>query len=86
VSVEEVMKRHGFTVSASCAGPAWYTKSIEYQGKRAYISVTDKSGDGLPITLDEPVRVGLYDMRSGDKLEPSQDLSSLKSYLESLKD
>ncbi len=84
MNVEEVMKRHGFNLSAGCAGIASYTKWVKYEGKRAYISVTDVSGDGLPMTLHEPVRVEIYDLRSGEELEDSQDIRSLSSYLESL--
>ena len=40
MNIEEVMKSHGFNLSASCAGKASYTKWIKYQGKRAYIAVT----------------------------------------------
>lgn len=84
MSVEDVMKSHGFNISASCAGIASYNRWIKYKGKRAYITVTDISGKSLPITLDEPVQVGIYDLRSGGELEESQDISSLSSYLESL--
>jgi hypothetical protein len=84
MSVEEVMKEHGFKISASCAGQAWYTKFIEYKGRRAYITVMDKNGEGLPQELDEPVRVGIYELRSGEDLEDSRNVSSLNSYLENL--
>jgi hypothetical protein len=84
MSIEEVMKEHGFKISASCAGQAWYTKFVEYKGRRAYITVTDKGGEGLPTSLDEPVLVGIHDVRSGDELEASRNISSLESYLESL--
>jgi hypothetical protein len=84
MSVEEVMKSHGFNLSASCAGKASYTKWIKYQGKRAYIAVHDASGDSFPTTLDEPVRVAILNLRSGDELEPSQVVSSLSAYLASL--
>ena len=84
MNVEEVMKRHGFNLSAGCAGIASYTKWVKYEGRRAYISVTDVSGDGLPVTLHEPVRVEIYDLRSGEELKDSQDIRSLSSYLESL--
>jgi len=78
------MEEHGFKISASCAGQAWYTKFVEHKGRRAYITVTDKGGEGLPTSLDEPVLVGIHDLRSGDELEASQNISSLESYLESL--
>jgi hypothetical protein len=84
MSVEEAMERHGFRIAASCAGKASYTKWVKHKGARAYVTVTDMSEDGLPNSLDEPVRVGIYELRSGDELEPSQDISSLRSYLESL--
>ena len=84
MNVEEIMKRHGFNVSAACAGIASYTKWVKYEGRRAYIRVTDVSGDGLPTTLDEPVQVEIYDLRSGEELEGSRDIPSLGSYLESL--
>lgn len=84
MSVEEVMRTHGFNLSASCAGKASYTKWIKYKGKRAYITVNDASGDGFPTTLDEPVRVTVHDLKSGDELETPQDISSLSSYLASL--
>jgi hypothetical protein len=84
MNVEEVMKTHGFNLSASCAGKASYTKWIKHRGKRAYITVNDASGDSFPNTLEEPVRVAIHDLRSGDEVEPAQDISSLSSYLESL--
>ena len=84
MSVEEIMKDHGFRISASCAGQAWYTKFIDYNGKRAYITVMDQEGEGLPQLLDEPVAVVVYDLRSGDELETYSDVDSLRSYLESL--
>ena len=84
MNVEEVMKSHGFNLSASCAGKASYTKWIKHRGKRAYITVNDATGDSFPNTLEEPVRVAIHDLRSGDEVEPAQDVSSLSSYLESL--
>ena len=84
MSVDEVMQDHGFNFSASCAGKGSYTKWIKYNGKRAYIAVHDVSGDGFPSTLDEPVRVAIHDLRSGDELEAPQDISSLSAYLASL--
>lgn len=86
MNIEEVMKNHGFNLSASCAGKASYTKWIKYKGKRAYITVNDASGDNLPTTMDEPVRVAVHDLKSGNELEDPQDISSLGSYLESLKE
>lgn len=80
------MASHGFNLSASCAGKASFTKWIKYNGKRAYITVNDASGDSFPTSLDEPVRVATHDLRSGDELEAALDFSSLSSYLESLKD
>jgi hypothetical protein len=84
MSVEDVMEKHGFHISASCSGKASYTKWIKHKGKRAYVAVTDVSEEGVPGSLDQPVRVGIYDVRSGDEIEPVQDINSLRSYLESL--
>ena len=83
MSVDEVMKSHGFNFSASCAGKGSYTKWIKYQGKRAYIAVSDASGESFPTALEDPVRVAIHDLRSGNELEVPQDISSLRSYLES---
>jgi hypothetical protein len=84
MSVEEIMEKHGFRLSASCAGKASYTKFISHEGRRAYVSVTDANGEGFPVSLDEPVRATIYDLRSGDELKDSQNMSSLRSYLESI--
>jgi hypothetical protein len=84
MNIEEVMKDHGFNLSASCAGKASYTKWIKHNGKRAYITVNDASGDSFPTTLEEPVRVTLHDLKSGNELESPRDISSLSAYLESL--
>jgi hypothetical protein len=86
MSVEEAMKSHGFNLAASCAGKATFTKWIKYQGKRAYISVNDSSGESFPTTLEEPVRVGIYDLRSGKELEAPRNIGSLSSYLALLKE
>jgi hypothetical protein len=84
MNIEEVMKDHGFNLSASCAGKASYTKWIKHKGKRAYITVNDASGESFPTTMEEPVRVTLHDLKSGNELEVPQDISSLSAYLESL--
>jgi hypothetical protein len=86
MSVEEVMKEHGFNLAASCAGKASFTKWIKYKGKRAYITVNDATGESFPTTLGEPVRVAIHDLKSGNEVEPPQEISSLRSYLESLQD
>ncbi len=86
MNIEEVMKGHGFNLSASCAGKASYTKWIKYRGKRAYITVNDAGGDSFPTTLEEPVRVTLHDLKSGDELEVPRNISSLSAYLESLQE
>jgi hypothetical protein len=84
MSVEEIMKDHGFNFSASCAGKASFTKWIKFNGKRAYIAVNDGSGESFPTTLDEPVKVTTYDLRSGNELEAPLTFTSLSSYLASL--
>ena len=86
MNLEEIMKSHGFNFSASCAGKGSYTKWIKYQGKRAYIAVHDASGEGFPTTLEEPVRVAVHDLRSGDEVEPGREVDSLSAYLGSLQE
>jgi len=84
MGIEEVMEKKGFRLSAGCSGQAAYTRFVNYNGKRAYVSVTGVDDEGFPSSLDEPVRVMIYDLRSGDELEPGQDFSSLAIYLESI--
>jgi len=84
MGVEEVMKDHGFRLSAGCSGKASYTKHVRQDGKRAYISVTIPAGEGFPTTLEEPVLVTVYDLKSGDELGPGQGFNSLESYLKTL--
>ncbi len=86
MSVEEVMKTHGFNLAASCAGKASYTKWIKHRGKRAYITVNDASGESFPNTLEEPVRVAIHDLKSGDELDAPLEVSSLSAYLKSLEE
>jgi hypothetical protein len=86
MNIEEVMKDHGFNLSASCAGKASYTKWIKYNGKRAYITVNDASGDSFPTTMEEPVRVTVHDLKSGNALESPRDIGSLSAYLESMQE
>jgi hypothetical protein len=84
--IDEVMKNHGFNLSASCAGKASYTKWVKHKGKRAYITINDVTGESFPTTIEEPVRVTLHDLKSGDALEAPQNVSSLSAYLESLQE
>jgi hypothetical protein len=86
MSIDEVMASHGFNFSASCAGKGSYTKWIKHRGKRAYIAISDGSGESFPTTLDEPVRVAIHDLKSGDEVEAAEDIGSLRSYLESLEE
>ena len=86
MNLDEVMKEHGFNFSASCGGKGSYTKWIKYQGKRAYIAITDASGESFPITLEEPVRVAVHDLRSGDEVEPGREVDSLSAYLGALQE
>lgn len=86
MSVEDVMTEHGFRLSASCAGKAYFTKFIRHGGKSAYIAVTDATGEGFPNTMEEPVKVTIYDMRSGDEVGDTLNVSSLAAYLESIKE
>ncbi len=84
MDLDKIMDDHGFSVSSSCSGFEWYKKTIQYQGKEAFITITDPSATGLPKSLDEPVVVEMYDMESGKELGKSQNFGSLRSYLETL--
>jgi hypothetical protein len=84
MSVEDILNEHGFNFSASCGGKASYTKWIKYNGKRAYVTVNDASGDSFPTTLDEPVTVTIHDLKSGNELGPPQAVGSLREYVASL--
>jgi hypothetical protein len=86
MSIDEVMTTHGFNFSASCGGKGSYTKWIKHKGKRAYIAITDATGESFPTTLNDPVRVAVHDLKSGDEVEPSQDIGSLSAYLASLQE
>ena len=86
MSVEDVMAEHGFRLSASCAGKAYFTKFIRREAKSAYVAVTDATGEGFPSTLEEPVKVTVYDMRSGDEIGDAREISSLAAYLESMRE
>lgn len=86
MSVEEVMEKKGFRLSASCAGKASFTKFLKHEGKRAYITVTDAGGEGFPNTMEEAVLVTLFDARSGDELGEPQNFSSLGAYLETVQE
>ncbi len=86
MNLEEIMKSHGFNFSASCAGKGSYTKWIKYKGKRAYVTVNDVSGESFPTTMEEPVRVAIHDLRSGEEVEPAREVGSLSSYLEALQE
>ena len=79
MSVEDILKEHGFNFSASCGGKACYTKWVKHNGKRAYVTVNDATGDGFPATLEEPVKITVHDLKSGNELEPPREISSLRS-------
>lgn len=78
------MEKHGFRLSASCSGKAAFTKFMTHKGRRAYISVTGAGGDGFPTSPEEPVRVAIVEMKSGDEIDPAMDFASLGAYLETI--
>ncbi len=84
MSIDETMEAHGFRLSAGCSGEASYTKFVQSHGKRAYVNVTNSGGDGFPTSLDDPVTVAVYDLKSGDELAPGQSFKSLSAYLDSI--
>jgi hypothetical protein len=80
----KIMEEYGFKKSSSCSGFEWYTKSIEYKGIDALITITSNDEPRLPESLDEPVLVDITDRNLGNDLEPSRRFESLKSYLDTL--
>jgi hypothetical protein len=86
MGVEEEMEGYGFRLSAGCSGKAAYTKFVKHKEKRAYINVTSATGEGQPTSLEEPVRVVIYDLKSGDELDAGVEFPSLRAYLTSFKD
>ncbi len=84
MSLEETMSAYGFRLSAGCSGEAFYTKFVQSEGKRAYVNVTNRDGSGFPASLEDPVNVVTYDLRSGDEIGAPRLFESLSLYLESL--
>jgi hypothetical protein len=84
MNVEEKLAEYGFRLSAGCSGKASYTKFVQHEGKRAYISVTSLGSDSFPTTFEEPVHVVTYELRSGDELGPGRDFNSLQEFIEKL--
>lgn len=84
MSVEEIMTGYGFRLSAGCSGKASYTKNIKHDGKRAYLSLTIPEGEGFPMSVDEPVLVTVYDLKSGDAMGEGEAYDSLSAYLETI--
>ena len=64
--------------------PVFKDLSTEYEGKDAFVAITDDGGLGLPESLEEPVYVGVYDLDGGDMVVDAELHDSLKSYLDSL--
>lgn len=67
MDIDMVMEKYGFAPSLSGGGCEWYTKEINYKGRKALVAVTDNGGLGLPESLEEAVYVGIYDLDSGDE-------------------
>ena len=84
MELDNILEEHGFEASSSCSGFSWYTKKIDYKGKKAFIALTDEGGTNLPDSLDKPVLVSTIDLDSGDDLEASRRFETLKSYLNQL--
>ena len=85
MGINSIMESLGFSASSSGGNCEWYTKPIKYNGKDAFIAITDDGGLDLPESLDEPVYVGIYDIDSGDVIGEVKLVESLKKYLENLK-
>lgn len=77
----EIMRAAGYEMHSSGGGCTWYTKMIKYDGKEAYVAVTDDDGLRHPESLDEPIIVGIYDVETGELMKPPQSFYRLKQYL-----
>ncbi len=84
MSIEKIMAKYGFAASLSGGGCEWYTKEITYEGRNAFVAITDDGGLDLPQSLEEPVYVGIYDADSGDEIVEAKLSKSLKDYLDTL--
>jgi hypothetical protein len=85
MTVESIMKEHGFVSSSSGGGCLWYTKPTNYEGKDAFIAITVEDV-GIPEMLDEPIMIGIYDMETMGIIVDAKRFDSLKSYLETIQE
>jgi hypothetical protein len=76
------MKNKGFAASSSGGGCEWYTKDFIYQGKDAFLAITDNGGMDLPASIDEIVIAGVYDMETEEVIEEPKSYESLTTALE----
>jgi len=84
MAIDNLLEEYGFEASSSCSGFSWFTKKIDYKGKKAFITLTDEGGTHLPESLDKPVLVSTIDLDSGEDLEAARRFETLKSYLDML--
>lgn len=77
------MREHGFSPSENRGGARWYSRPIRYEGKEALLAVKNDAGIGLPQSLQEPVRVGIHDLQTGDEIR-SKRYASLEDYLDAI--
>ncbi len=82
MSVEFFMNEKGFVAGSSGGGCEWYTKNFIYQGKPAYLAITDYGGMDLPTSTDETVIAGVYDMEDGEVIEQPKVYNSIQAVLE----
>jgi len=75
------MRESGFSPSEDRGGARWYSQPVDYQGRRALLAVKDDEGLGMPESLEEPVRVGIHDLQTGEELQ-SKRYPSLGGYLD----
>jgi hypothetical protein len=77
------MREHGFSPSENRGGARWYSRPITYEGKEALLAVKNDAGIGLPQSLQEPVRVGIHDLQTGEEIR-SKRYRSLEDYLDAI--
>lgn len=77
------MREQGFSPSEDRGGARWYSKQIEYRGRKALVAVKDKYGIGMPASFEEPVTVGIHDLKTATEIR-SKRYESLDRYLDQL--
>lgn len=80
VVVKSLFESNGFTKEHQGGGCEWYVKSIEYQGEEAFIAITCQDDPSVPVSVREPITVGIYTEGGNMKGFGMQNFLSAASY------